>query len=733
VIRPAIRFVFALHNHQPVGNFGSVISAAYDDSYAPFLDMLDRYPDIPWCLHTSGCLMEWLVAERPAYVAQLREMVSRRQVEILGGGFYEPILPMIPSRDRIGQIRGYSTYLEDLFSTSVRGMWIAERVWEQNLTSDLVAGGIEYTILDDFHFRQAGLADESLIGYFTTENQGDLLRVFPASEPMRYMMPFQEVDRCIHLLRQIYERHPNAIVLFADDGEKFGTWPNTKSHVYEQGWLARFLDALRANKDWIQTTTLADCIDTLPPAGQVYLPDASYREMTEWVLPAERSPRYESIRHRLEDNDLQHERASFVRAGYWRNFKVKYPETHEMYARMMETSSRLDRLTREDRLALGDHRIYEARQALYRGQCNCPYWHGAFGGLYLPHLRSAIYEQLLQAERSLNQFEHGGQPFLHVATEDFNFDGQKEIKLSNEQLSVYIAPHQGGTIYELDVLGVARNLGASLTRRPETYHAKIRAEHDPQHGASSHHEAQSIHDRIICKEDGLSRHLTYDLYRRQNLIEHFLPVAATPDSSGQWVTQSMLRTAGIPFRARTVRSNERVGVELSATCRLNQHEIVVRKQIDLDRSAHSFVVRYRLEGIQGCEPFRLAVEWNIASLATGAADRYFAGADGERWGLLGDELAIEQCRWLGLVDEWIGIDVGLGSSIPASVNTFPVSTVSQSEGGFERVHQQIAVLFDWEIPTETNHWGVDITLSADITRALARTQTIANPEEAIIR
>ena len=100
-----LRFVFAIHDHQPIGNFGSVFEGAYRDAYAPFLELLDQYPEIPVSLHTSGPLMEWLVANRPEYLDRLRRLVSRGQVEILGGGFYEPILPMIPPRDRVRTVR----------------------------------------------------------------------------------------------------------------------------------------------------------------------------------------------------------------------------------------------------------------------------------------------------------------------------------------------------------------------------------------------------------------------------------------------------------------------------------------------------------------------------------------------------------------------------------------------------------------------------------------------------
>ena len=49
--------------------------------------------------------------------------------------------------------------------------------------------------------------------------------------------------------------------------------------------------------------------------------------------------------------------------------------------------------------------LHYAREALYRGQCNCPYWHGAFGGIYLPHLRHAIYNQLIACDDLLDQLD----------------------------------------------------------------------------------------------------------------------------------------------------------------------------------------------------------------------------------------------------------------------------------------------------------------------------------------
>src|SRR5687768_2114073 len=185
----SIRFVLALHNHQPIGNFDGVFEQAYQDSYRPFLDVLDRYPHLRISLHVSGSLMEWLDERHPEYVDRLADRVGAGQIEIIGGAFYEPILTMIAPRDRVGQVRSYTRWLERRLGAKVRGMWVPERVWEQSLVSDLAEAGIQYTVLDDFHFRNAGLTAAQLYGYYVTEDEGRLLSIFPGSERLRYLIP----------------------------------------------------------------------------------------------------------------------------------------------------------------------------------------------------------------------------------------------------------------------------------------------------------------------------------------------------------------------------------------------------------------------------------------------------------------------------------------------------------------------------------------------------------------
>src|SRR5690606_3290902 len=146
------------------------------------------------------------------------------------------------SRDRIGQISGYRHWLEDLLGGTVQGMWMRERVWEQSLTRDLVDAGVKYTVLDDFHFRHAGLAEDQHFAQYLTEGHGRVFTICPGSARLRYLIPFREPHGTSDYLRGAAQQPPGAVVVLGDDGEKSGVWPATKRHVYDNGWLRRFFD-----------------------------------------------------------------------------------------------------------------------------------------------------------------------------------------------------------------------------------------------------------------------------------------------------------------------------------------------------------------------------------------------------------------------------------------------------------------------------------------------------------
>ena len=399
--------------------------------------------------------------------------MAQDRIEIIGGAFYEPILSMIPRRDRIGQIRSVQPLARARLRCKVRGMWIPERVWEPTMVSDLADADIQYTVLDDFHFRNAGLSPDLLDGYFISENDGQILAIFPGSERLRYTIPFAAPEATIDHLRSIAERRPEAVVVFGDDGEKFGTWPETKKHVYDDGWLSRFFDALVANESWIKTTTLAEAVDNVPPNGKIYLPDSSYREMTEWALPTSQLLEYERVRHDMEHDPRWPVLSQFVRGGFWRNFKVKYPEADEMYTRMLMISRRVEEaeqkrhdrrpgrrgpqraVSRPVQLQLLARRV---RRHLFAPFAQC---------------RLSLADRGRQSARpcSRSATSRGSRPWsaISISTPD------KKFFWPTTSWPTLIRPWRGGLMYELDVRSICHNLLATLARQPEAYHRKVLA------------------------------------------------------------------------------------------------------------------------------------------------------------------------------------------------------------------------------------------------------------------
>jgi hypothetical protein len=704
----SVRLVFVIHDHQPVGNFDEVFEAAYRDSYLPFLELLERHPGIRLGIHTSGPLAEWLDRHHPDYLDRLAGLAGERQVEIVGGGFYEPVLAMLSARDRIGQVTSYSAWLERRLGTKVSGMWVAERVWDPGMTRDLADAGIEWTILDDTHFKAAGLDESELDRHWLTEGDGATLAVFPVSERLRYVIPFAAPEATLDHLRWLGGRRPGALAVFGDDGEKFGVWPDTHRTCFTEGWLERFFGLLEREADWIEMCLPSEIVQGTPPAGTVWLPECSYREMTEWVLPPEAQLAcLESRRLATEDPRIATV-SRFIRGGSWRNFRRRYPEANEMYARMTGVSQRLERLRSGGVIDRGA--LLAAERALYRGQCNCAYWHGAFGGIYLPHLRNAIFHELIAAENAADRAEGLPVPRVEATTGDLDFDGRTEIRLSNDRLDCFLAPARGGMLYELDLRDQEHNLLATLDRRPEAYHAQVLA------GPGA---ARSIVDAsqiATFKQAGLERMVRYDATRRKSLIDHFWDVGVAGAVVADGGAHERGDFATGEYQASIRRNPGRIQVLLTRSGNVWGIPLTLSKAVTLEAGGRHLEIAYRLEGLPNDFRQHLAVEFNVAGLPAAAPGRSFRDLDGRELGDLGEQLDLVECRGLGLVDQWLAIDVGF-TFTPATdgglpgVWTFPIRSVSQSEGGFELVHQSVVVMPHWIVtPDPAGAWQTSLRL-----------------------
>ncbi len=698
---PRISLALALHNHQPVGNFGWVFGDVYDQAYRPMLDALDRHPRVRLALHYTGPLLDWLGAERPEFLERLRALVDRGQIELLGGGYYEPVLASLPERDRLGQLTRMADELERLTGRRPRGAWLAERVWEPDLPTSLVMAGYGWTILDDNHFRAASIPEERLWGPYTTDDQGHLLTVFGTEKGLRYRIPFGDVDDLIAYLRDHATEEGDRVGTMGDDGEKFGSWPTTWEHCWGANrWVDRFFDALEANAGWLTTVTPSDWLGGNAPIGRVYLPTASYAEMGEWSLPPDESRRFADLLHRAEAAGAPEYR--YLRGGFWRNFQVKYREINDLHKQMLRTSAKVGAMPEGPaKTAALDH--------LYQGQSNDCYWHGLFGGIYISHMRLATYEHLIAAEDAADQAGRAaGAAVDGVRVEDVDLDGVAEVVLATAGQVVAVKPSEGAGIGSWDVRAVRHALAAVLRRRPEASHETLVA-HEQRQAAQGGSAAPapgvgSIHDRVSTKETGLAARLHYDAHERRSGLVHLLARATTPGAFARADAEEYGDFVASPFRIEATGGEAaapwvrlvRDGVACTPAGAL---PVRVVKTIAAggDRRTPTLSLEVRVEN-RGAGPLEatLAVEWATTMLGGGGnpAAWYLLGGERLAHDAAGSRDSLSEVR---SGNDYVGLEIATRVEPAAETWISPIDTVSNSEAGFERVYQGSALVFAWPL------------------------------------
>ncbi len=485
----SINLPIVFHAHQPEGNYQWVYEDVYEKSYKPLIDNLFKFAEIKFTLHFSGNLLEWFLNHKPEFIKKIKIMAKRGQIEIIGGGYYEPIFAIIPYRDKIAQIKMLSDLIKKEFGLEVKGAWLSERVWEPNYPSFLSDAGLKYVIVDDNHFRSTGITEKETLYSYITEDEGKTLRIFPINEELRYLAPWKPTYMSIESLKNFADEKGDRCVLFMSDAEKMGVWGTTHQICYIQGheegdegkpFIPAFFEQVIKNK-WIKSITLSEYMDTYPAKSLIYLPTASYDKMEEWVLPTKERKVFEEIRKELKENPNKRDEYLFLKGGFWRHYLVKYPESNNMHKKMLYVREKLiqieklvGKLESEENRSEAQTKIAEAWEEIYKSQCNDCYWHGLFGGVYLQFLRFSVYSHLINAEKIIDnlnaEFHSNKNKFISIIPIDFNKDSRMDVIIESDSVNLYVNPSDGGTIFELDYKPKSYNLLNTLSRWPEAYH-----------------------------------------------------------------------------------------------------------------------------------------------------------------------------------------------------------------------------------------------------------------------
>ena len=388
--------------------------------------ILEENKDIPLTLHFSGpLLMQWR-EYYPDLLERTRKLLENSQFEVMGGTFSESILTIIPWEDRLDQLVKGRRLVEELLGVTPRGLWLPERVWDPTLPLLIEKAGYDYVLVDDTVGYKAGLWEGDIHRAWITEYSGGRINVLFIDANIRYLLPWRSYDEVIGYLWKHRSPRGENYVLWGSDAEKFGEWWDKGQ---AEQWLRGFFERIRGI-EWLQIETPTSYLRKHGVVGLVYLPPGSYDKMMEWS------------------------------GGYFPIFLRKYVESNNMHKKMLYVRSKLKSMKADSR----------AWEEYYKAQCNDAYWHGLFGGVYIPVLRQTVYEHLIRAERMAEGNTLGDNEVI-IREIDFDYDGRLEVLVESKTLNAYIKPSDGGTLFELDVKveGLEHNLLNTMTRIMEPY------------------------------------------------------------------------------------------------------------------------------------------------------------------------------------------------------------------------------------------------------------------------
>lgn len=341
--------------------------------------------------------------------------------------------------------------------------------------------------------------------------------------------------------------------------------------------------------------------------------------------------------------------------------------------------------------------LAEAEKDLFRGQCNCAYWHGVFGGLYMFHLRRAVYHHLIRSEALMDNVRHGKKQFCEADVLDMDADGFDEVVLENRELSLCFAPAGGGMLKELDSKRACQNLMNTLARRKEAYHRRI-LEQIEEEAREAPGEVRTIHDDTKTVNAGIREHMDYDRYPRYGLIDHFLGPDVDIDAFSRCVYHEAGDFVNGIYDFEVERHHDRVTLAMKREGVARGAAVYLAKEITLPKKGASFTVRYTIVNRED-RPVDLAFgpEFNV-TMPDADSERYsLILDDGEKRHCLGDKVRHDTVNKIEIRDARKELSFEMMLSEKCRFWHFPVKTVSRSEKAYELNYQSSAILPQLEV------------------------------------
>ncbi len=508
-----------------------------------------------------------------------------------------------------------------------------------------------------------GIYEKPLKGYYNTEEDGHTLGIFPISYQLRSMIPWAEPEDVIDYLKSLLTDNSQDVVTVMDDGEKLGLHAGSYERVYEKGWLDCLMTLLEETP-FITTKTVKEYWKSFPPRGLVYLPSCSYFDLGRQSLNCQVRKDFEKVLKTLEEIKIDNLARPFVKGGVWRNSLTKYPESNWLQKRMQQVSRKYYLLSTKYKR---NDCLRKIREDLWKSMCNNGYWYNISGGIYLPHLRTALWTYLIRAEKEIDKrlYNQENNSFLREES-DIDRNGFVEVSLSSRNLNAVFSAKYAGALVEFDYRPMNYNICNTIARYKE----------------------------YDCHTDD---HDVYDTYPRHSLVERYFDFEINPRGLMNNAYEEASDFLNEPVDLRKDADSDTVIFARKGW--INWQRCSLKKSIQMNENG--FQTNYNISNIGFADnSFLFGPEFNLALNVGTPEDRFLeVNKKLQNIGLedILDENGIQSLR---IVNKAIGIEVRFIFDSPIRLMTYPVYSMLQKPSGKEKIFQSTTILPLWNVRIE---------------------------------
>ena len=253
----------------------------YQTVYKPLARFLYSHPDFKFSFSFTGPQLLYYKKKRNEFLTIIKELVDRNQVEILGGGFYAPVLPLLFPVDRNTQIDMLSTEIRQTVGKRPRGITLFGDIWDSSLVNNLQTCGIEYTLLDSCSIPE----NKRNFLYNIMHDLGKAVEIFPyynefiPPADMTCDVFTKNILKAIEKTEKqddYYQINPDKIVILSMNYQ-------TVSELVGAKWFEQFDSYLKENLDSrIKTGTIDEYRKNQSIKVPAYIPTAMNRTLDNW-------------------------------------------------------------------------------------------------------------------------------------------------------------------------------------------------------------------------------------------------------------------------------------------------------------------------------------------------------------------------------------------------------------------------------------------------------------------